>query len=181
MDLFRQRGFDDVRVAEIARRADVSEATVFNYFRTKEDLVYSGLEDFWSRALSAVAARPVGVTVLEAFRRFLLAQPPAADTAEQQQRLVLLTRMITGSPALRARERQAYDEGAKALAEVIAQGRVPSPEDRVTAYALVGVHRVVVDDTRVQILAGAYGSGLAARTAEVATRAFATLEAGLPS
>lgn len=181
MDLFEQRGFEDVRVAEIARRADVSEATVFNYFRTKEDLVYSGLDDFWSRVLRAVAARPVGVTVLDAFRSFLLGQPPAADTSEQQQRLVAVSRMIVGSPTLRARERQAYDEGVEALAQVIAQDRIPSPEDRVIAYALVGVHRVIVDDTRVQILAGAYGSMLAARTAAVATRAFAALEAGLPS
>ena len=37
--LFLERGFDNVSVAEIAREAEVSEATVFNYFPTKEDLV----------------------------------------------------------------------------------------------------------------------------------------------
>ncbi|MGF6884695.1 AcrR family transcriptional regulator [Nocardia sp. GAS34] len=44
--LFAERGFDNVAVAEIARAAEVSEATVFNYFRTKEALVFSGVEDF---------------------------------------------------------------------------------------------------------------------------------------
>ena len=37
--LFAERGFENVSIVEIARAADVSEATVFNYFPTKEDLV----------------------------------------------------------------------------------------------------------------------------------------------
>ena len=44
--LFAERGFEQVSVAEIARTADVSEKTVFNYFPTKEDLVYWRLESF---------------------------------------------------------------------------------------------------------------------------------------
>src|SRR5487761_448962 len=43
---FVERGFDAVPVAEVARAAEVSEATVFNYFPTKEDLVYQGMEAF---------------------------------------------------------------------------------------------------------------------------------------
>ena len=39
MRLFVERGFDAVPVAAVARAAEVSEATVFNYFPTKEDLV----------------------------------------------------------------------------------------------------------------------------------------------
>ena len=44
--LFVEHGFERVSVAEVARRADVAEATVFNYFPSKEDLVFSGLERF---------------------------------------------------------------------------------------------------------------------------------------
>ena len=40
MALFHERGFDAVTVADVARAADVSEKTVFNYFPTKEDLVF---------------------------------------------------------------------------------------------------------------------------------------------
>jgi AcrR family transcriptional regulator len=181
MELFTTHGFERVTVAEIARRAEVSEATVFNYFRSKEDLVYSGLEDFWSRALAAVADRGLDETALGAFRRFILGQRPMAETPEQARRLAAITRMIVNSPALRAREREAYDQGAQALAEVIAGRRPPRIEERVTAYALVGLHRVLVDYTREQVLAGVHGRLLTRRVSAQARRAFAALEAGLPA
>jgi AcrR family transcriptional regulator len=37
--LFRQRGYDDTTVAEIAEAADVAKGTLFNYFPTKESLL----------------------------------------------------------------------------------------------------------------------------------------------
>src|SRR5580700_4913701 len=58
--LFVERGFDAVPVAEVARHADVSEATVFNYFQTKEDLVFQGMQAFETEMLDAVRNRPAG-------------------------------------------------------------------------------------------------------------------------
>jgi AcrR family transcriptional regulator len=52
--LFGERGFDRVTVAEVARAAEVSEQTVFNYFPTKEDLVYFRLESFEEELLRTV-------------------------------------------------------------------------------------------------------------------------------
>ena len=58
--LFAERGFEAVTVAEVARAADVAEKTVFNYFPTKEDLVYWRLESFEETSSSArsATARP---------------------------------------------------------------------------------------------------------------------------
>src|SRR3954454_18152863 len=72
--LFAERGFDAVRVAEIAEAADVAEKTVFNYFATKEDLVYWRLEAFEDELLGAIRERKAGESVLDAFSRFVLAQ-----------------------------------------------------------------------------------------------------------
>jgi AcrR family transcriptional regulator len=36
LELFRDRGYDQTRVRDIAERAGISEATFFNYFRAKE-------------------------------------------------------------------------------------------------------------------------------------------------
>src|SRR6201985_2962230 len=70
--LFADRGFDQVTVAEIAREAQVAEATVFNYFRTKEDLFYSRFEAFSARLADAVRDREPGEPALAAFRLDLL-------------------------------------------------------------------------------------------------------------
>src|SRR5258707_12817380 len=42
--MFMERGFDAVRVTEIAEACGVSEKTVFNYFPTKESLILVRLE-----------------------------------------------------------------------------------------------------------------------------------------
>src|SRR6202521_3615710 len=70
--LFSERGFDTVTVAEIARLADVSEVTVFNYFPSKEDLFYGGMQFFEEQLIDAVRSRPRGESALGAFRRRLL-------------------------------------------------------------------------------------------------------------
>src|ERR671936_377992 len=70
--LFNERGFEQVTVAEIARAAEVSEKTVFNYFPAKEDLVYWRLESFEEELLAAVRERAVGESILSAFGRFVL-------------------------------------------------------------------------------------------------------------
>jgi AcrR family transcriptional regulator len=152
--LFIERGFDAVPVAEIARAADVSEQTVFNYFPTKEDLIYSRLEGFEERLLAAVRERPAGESVLDAFARFIL-EPPgplALDTdPEATERIRALTRVITASPALLARERQVFDRYAETLAELIAEETGAAEGDlrpRVAAQAILGVHRSLIDRVR---------------------------------
>jgi AcrR family transcriptional regulator len=73
--LFQERGFDAVTVADVARAADVSRKTVFNYFPTKEDLFYSGLEFFEARLLKAIRGRQPGESILAAFARFVTESP----------------------------------------------------------------------------------------------------------
>src|SRR6201994_4577033 len=62
--MFLDRGFDGVRVAEVAAACGVSEKTVFNYFPVKEALVMDRLEATLA-ALSAGLADP-GLTPVAA-------------------------------------------------------------------------------------------------------------------
>src|ERR1700709_2202593 len=66
--LFAERGFDAVTVAEVAAAAGVSEKTVFNYFATKEDLVFAGGQTRLAELQAAIAQRAGGSSVLDVFR-----------------------------------------------------------------------------------------------------------------
>ena len=55
--MFLERGFDAVRVAEIAKACGVSEKTVFNYFPTKESLILDRLESTMGSLRPAKATR----------------------------------------------------------------------------------------------------------------------------
>jgi AcrR family transcriptional regulator len=45
VELFAERGYDDVSAAEVADAAGVSRRSLFRYFPTKADLVWYGFED----------------------------------------------------------------------------------------------------------------------------------------
>lgn len=109
-ELFAARGFDAVSVSEIAREADVAQKTVFNYFPTKEALVFQRLEVFEQELLEAIRGREVGESVLAAFGRFILRPRGllARPEPEARERLLAVTRMIVESPALRARELEIF-------------------------------------------------------------------------
>jgi AcrR family transcriptional regulator len=186
--LFADRGFDRVTVAEIAREAQVAEATVFNYFASKEDLFYSRLDALGGRLTEAVGDRPPGEPALAAFRRALLAQEEGllaqaeSGDAEALARLRTASRVVAGSPALIAREQQAMSRTADALAALLAAETGAADGDirpQVAANALLGVHRALIDHVRRRVLAGDDASGLGAEVRELAAAAFALLEHGL--
>ena len=179
LQLFISRGFDTVTVAEVARAAEVSEATVFNYFRTKEDLVYDRLEQFWARFIGVVEHRPHGQGVVDAVEGFLLNQEPAALAPEQQERLSAINRMIAESPALLAREQASYDQAATALAEVIARTTSIRADAAAAAHMLLGVHKALVAYTREQVRAGADVATLNRRVAARTRSGYALLRRGL--
>jgi AcrR family transcriptional regulator len=182
--LFGERGFDRVTVAEVAREADVSEKTVFNYFPTKEDLVYWRLEAFEAELLQTIRDREPGESVLAGFRRFLLAQRGllGKHDPDAREELTALTRMITDSPALLRREAEVMAGYTAALAALIARETDARDDDvrpRVAAHAMMGVHRALIDYTRGRILAGELGPRLGRDARAEADRALGLLEDGL--
>ena len=185
--LFADRGFEKVTVAEIAREAQVAEATVFNYFPSKEDLFYSRFEAFSARLADAVRDREPGEPALAAFRRALLeeggllAQAEAGDQ-EALARLRTVNRVIAESPALLAREQQAFARSAAGLAALLAAETGASRDDlrpQVVANALLGLQRAVVDYVRGRVGSGESLDGLAADVRKLTVEAFALLEHGL--
>lgn len=185
--LFADQGFDQVSVAEVAREAQVAEATVYNYFRTKEDIFYWRLEAFGARLAEAVANRPPGEPALAAFRRALLAEggllaQAEAGDAQALDRLRTVNQLIAASPALLAREQQALGQAASVLVGVLAADTGAASDDlrpQVAAHALIGVHRALLDYVRSRVLGGDDPAGLAAEVRKLTAGAFDLLEQGL--
>lgn len=107
LELFDRYGFDDVTVEQVAAAADVSVATVYRYFVTKENLVlHDALESELTRAI--IDAIRAGLDIPAAVEH-VLEQLPAesADDAERDARVrIRLTNevpAIAGAAHIRAR------------------------------------------------------------------------------
>ena len=157
--LFSEHGFENVSVAQIADAADVSPATVFNYFATKEDLVYSRLEAFESQLLDAIRNRRPAESALDAFGGFIL-EPRGLLAVEDESaaaELAAVVRMIASSPALLAREQQILADYTDSLARLLAEetgARNGDQRPYVVANALMGVHHALINHIRERLVAG---------------------------
>ncbi len=181
-ELFADRGYDKVTVADVARRAEVSLATVFNYFADKEELFYGPLEAFGERLVEAVRTREAGVPVGAAVWGFLqrsdglLARIEAGDTA-MLARIRAVNRVIAESPALQARELRALSRTTDRLAAlIVAETGAHEVHAQVVANALLGVHRALLLHVRRKVLAGDDVTRLATEVQRLGQDAFDMLE-----
>lgn len=185
LGLFIERGFEAVTLAEVATVADVSVNTIFNYFPTKEDLFFdrqAEVEDLWSRV---VRARGPGEPAVAALRRDYLAALDRRDPrAGLNDGLVAFARVIQGSPALQAREREIRARSDAALAYTLATEAGAGPGD-LTPYVVAGlvgsVYRTLCAESRRRLLAGDTADAVYPDLRAAAQRAFALLETGVGS
>jgi AcrR family transcriptional regulator len=149
--MFMERGFDAVRVSEIAEACGVSEKTVFNYFPTKESLILDRLESTMA-SLRAGLAEP-GVSPTEAALRildrelgamtsWLAAHDDPVQAGAMIQRFGIL---IRATPSLRAHQSDMMDQFVTVAAEIMADRAGMSPDDpepQIAATALLGLWRI---------------------------------------
>lgn len=123
--MFEERGYENVSVAEIAAAADVSKATVFNYFPSKEDLVIGGMKYHTGDAARIVRERRHGQTPHAAMREHVLhlveRHAPQVGLSDepmflQVQRLLLTTPVLMVS-AMDYRRRSAVELAEALMAE----------------------------------------------------------------
>src|SRR5712691_3555093 len=58
LNLFQTKGFDATTTKAIARKAGIAEGTVFNYFKSKEDIALHFFEQEVDQAIAAVRENP---------------------------------------------------------------------------------------------------------------------------
>ncbi|MFF4350649.1 TetR/AcrR family transcriptional regulator [Streptomyces sp. NPDC001530] len=180
--LFVERGFENVSVQEVADAAEVSKMTVFNYFGTKEDLVFRPMEEHFGDVARAVRERKPGESAVEAVRRQFLELVEARDPsvglhsepfARQVRRLVMET------PALMERAFLAAQKGTRDLAGILAEETGDAMLATVVAATLSAARNALVEEHHNRIEAGESPDTVAADAAERARQAFDLIEKGL--
>lgn len=88
MALFRERGFDETTVEEIAARAGFSRATFFNHFGSKAAVLRCFGEHVADVMEATLASARPGTPPLERLRRVLLAMAREAEVSQEDWRIV---------------------------------------------------------------------------------------------
>lgn len=147
--LFSQRGYDNVAVIDVARAADVSEQTVYNYFPSKERLVLDRDAEFEQRLAEVVRERGFGITPAAAIRGEALALVARVGDVPADQARGGLIYLAHVSPMLRLRCLEMTERHAQAIADAIAV-TAPSPLSPAVAklqgFALAWVFQTVIDE-----------------------------------
>jgi AcrR family transcriptional regulator len=149
--MFMERGFDAVRVAEVAAACGVSEKTVFNYFPAKESLILDRLEGTMAALRAGLADRDVAP--VEAVLRILDGELAAmtswlADADDPAGAAAAVRRfgaLIQASPSLRAHQSDMMDQFVAVAAGILAERSglaADDPEPQITATALLGLWRI---------------------------------------
>jgi AcrR family transcriptional regulator len=176
--LFREQGYAGTTVEQIAAAAEVSPATFFRYFPTKEDVVLQ--DDFDVVTIEALNAQPAGLSPVAAFRAAAAASLAAMTEADRE--VFRETARLTGQvPEIRAR---ALDEFTRTLDEIAGAlaGRVGRPADDFAVRTLAGAIMGVIMSATMPGLVTAQADA-SVDVIEVFGRidaALAHLEAGLP-
>ncbi|MCO5995685.1 TetR family transcriptional regulator [Actinoallomurus rhizosphaericola] len=186
--MFLDRGFDGVRVAEVADRCNVSEKTVFNYFPTKEALILDRW-DSTTAGIQAALAEPdltpvqACVRVLDEETRGLTVafeayENPAAAVADIRR----FGELLNSTPSLRAHQRatteRLIDEAQRLLAKR-AGADEDAPEPRIAAVALLGLWDVHARSMRKHLTPGRTPADVHAAIMDDVRRAARVIETGI--
>jgi AcrR family transcriptional regulator len=116
-ELFVERGYHATTLPDIAQAADVSTRTIFAYFPSKEDILFSDFPLIKDGLAQALAERPEGEDALETVRAFILSLHKVEETDVDEQLRFCIESDETLRNHLRARIAQLGELIAPAIAK----------------------------------------------------------------
>lgn len=139
-ELFREQGFENVTIAQIAEAADVDVTTFWRHFRSKLAILCSDQELWAEQFRYALARIPHHVNILDAAIQALVATPPVG----QEELLEIRRQLARGEPspetrsAILAIDDMIRAELALALADRLGVGLAEDPRPSILSGAIVG-------------------------------------------
>jgi len=153
--LFAERGYEQVAVSDVAREAEVSEQTVYNYFQTKEQLVTDNGQPIQDELCRLIRTRPPATTPAAAVRALVLEVVDAVRDFPPEQWRGELGYLAATSPTVHRLALEMLDRQANAIANAIAQTTNVTPEiARLQGIALAGVFQIHISEAGQRTLNG---------------------------
>ena len=147
---FAAKGYDAVTVAEIARLAEVSEQTVYNFFPSKELLVLDEDAAFETLLVGMIRERPAGTKIADAVRTgahsFLKQLQARPKDPKSRGGLPCL---MNSSPQVRRVWLAALDRYASSIARVLVEesgGKVSALASRLLGFSIVTLFSVILEE-----------------------------------
>jgi AcrR family transcriptional regulator len=139
LDLYGERGFEQTTVADIARRAGLTERTFFRYFADKPEVLFSGSGALLELVVSQVADAPDSEAPIDTVASAL--EAAAGMFQDRREHSVQRQEIIEANPELRQRELIKLSALAAAIAGALRQRGVPEPAATLTGEAGIAVFK----------------------------------------
>jgi len=140
LELYTERGFDQTTVAEIAKRAGLTERTFFRHYTDKREVLFFGQGMLRDVLVDTVTAAPDEVAPIDAIGTAL--EAAAELMIERRDIARQRAAVIAANPPLQERELSKMASLATALTEALRGRGVPEPAASLTAQAGMAVFHV---------------------------------------
>ncbi|MFI0728030.1 TetR/AcrR family transcriptional regulator [Streptomyces sp. NPDC021225] len=143
LDLYSERGFEQTTVAEIAKRAGLTERTYFRHFADKREVLFGGtgpLHDLLMNTVAAVPESTAPIAVVTAALDAVAAVFQGRHAHSRKRQAV-----IVANPELRERELIKMAAWSAALADALRRRGVADPAASLAAEAGIAVFKVAFE------------------------------------
>jgi AcrR family transcriptional regulator len=144
MELYRERGFDNTTVAEIAERAGLTERTFFRHYADKREVLFGGSNILEQLLVHKVDEAPAASSPMEAIVAALTGA--ATEIFEERHEFARQRQaIIAANTELRERELIKLASLASATAQALRRRGVSDPAASLAAEAGMAIFKIAFD------------------------------------
>jgi AcrR family transcriptional regulator len=143
LELYSERGFEQTTVADIAKRAGLTERTFFRHFADKREVLFWGAASLQELFVRTVASAPASTSPIDAVAAAL--EVAGALLQERQEYARKRQAVIAANPELRERELIKLASLGAAVAGELRRSGVREPTASLTAEAGIAIFKVAFE------------------------------------
>jgi AcrR family transcriptional regulator len=144
LELYRERGFQQTTVAEIAQRAGLTERTFFRHFADKREVLFSGESVLHELFVRTVASAPDSASPIDAVAGGLTAASIFFE-GRTRERVRQRQAVVAAHARLQERELINLSRLASGIADALRQRGVAIPAASLAAEAGIVILKVAVE------------------------------------